>query len=669
MQLQPDTLKDLGNRVDQDFRAAIGDHQTRMKRWARYYRRWRGSVDAPDAGDEDKSNVQVPLLQWMTLGKMAKELDAVLGDGMEVIAEPTGAADQSIVAKVGRFMTWRVRNSMDLFEPLSVFDFRRVLFGRTHAYAPWERTTFDTPEGPQVCYDGPGFFPIWPDDLVVPAEDVVSIQDFSFVIRRYRVTPEDLLRGEKDGRYQDISAEIIAEVKRYAMQGRQRDGENEEMTAERDLAEGVQYDGSMSAKGSLPIWEWYGKADGHEIVARYSPDLQRVVGVQDLMELYPRQRRRRPLVEGSLIKEGSYWGMGYGQLLEWAEAELTSNHNLFTDAGQFSVSPALFGKPTAGNSQAPLRIESGVMNWNDDPASIWQMKIAFDPTYSLTKEQMVMAIVERVTGMTDQSLGRSSDRPNAPRTASGQAMLLQEGDVRGTLEIKSLRDDLRRILRHFWELETQFPRPEVFFRVTEEAAGGLFETKRGGAIMTAEEFGGVYDFDIRFADSIFNRERRKEQGLALYQLDLLNPLINTNPRALWMVTNAVHKAMGDDQFSKLVPAPPDLGLPKSPDEEWTLLLQGEEVQAHAEDSDNLHLLRHFKQLDEQRDADRPDRPAMSALTGHIIEHQKQMRQKMLMKAMVDGLVRELAGNNAQTGGLNVQRPGVPVNMLGLQGFL
>jgi hypothetical protein len=387
------------------------------------------------------------------------------------------------------------------------------------------------------------------------------------------------------------------------------------------------------------------------------------------MELYPRQRRRRPIVDGSLVKDGSYWSAGYGELLEWAENELSSNHNQFTDAGEMSVSPALFGKPTAGNAQAPLKIEPGVMNWNDDPSSIWQMKIAFDPAYSLTKEQMVMAVVERITGITDQSLGRSSDRPNAPRTASGQAMLIQEGDVRGTLEIKSLRDDLRKILRHFWELETQFPRPEVFFRVTEEVAGGLFDTKRGGAIMTAEEFGGVYDFDIRFADNVFNRERRKEQGLALYQLDLMNPLINTNPRALWMVTNAVHKAMGDDQFGKLVPAPPDLGLPKSPDEEWTLLLQGEEVAAHPEDNDNLHLLRHFKQLDEQKEAQRPDRPAMGALVDHIIETQQQMRQKMLMKSLVDGLAEQLAGNNAQTGGLNVQRPGVPVSLGGLQGFL
>jgi hypothetical protein len=100
-------------------------------------------------------------------------------------------------------MTWRVFNSMKLIKPFCVFVQRKLLFGRSVAYAPWKRDTFEVlnpakkyePEE-VVDYEGPDFKPLWPDDFIVPCEEVENLHQFSFVIRKYRPTPDQLLQGE-----------------------------------------------------------------------------------------------------------------------------------------------------------------------------------------------------------------------------------------------------------------------------------------------------------------------------------------------------------------------------------------------------------------------------------------------------------------------------------------
>jgi len=179
--------------------------------------------------------------------------------------------------------------------------------------------------------------------------------------------------------------------------------------------------------------------------------------------------------------------------------------------------------------------------------------------------------------------------------------------------------------------------------VTEEDAGGLFETKNGGAQMTQQERGGRYDFDIRFATSYWAREAKRDRQLALYQLDLQNPLVAQNPRALYRITQEVHRAFGDDRFCDLIPEPPDMGLPKNPREEWTMALQGEDIPVHPEDNDDLHLLDHNKRLREARVAPERDEDAFHRMVNHTLDHMQQWQQKKLMGALMERLVESLKG--------------------------
>jgi hypothetical protein len=179
--------------------------------------------------------------------------------------------------------------------------------------------------------------------------------------------------------------------------------------------------------------------------------------------------------------------------------------------------------------------------------------------------------------------------------------------------------------------------------------------------------GGRYDFDLKFATSVWSREAEKERQLQLYGLDIQNPLVMQNPRALWMITQRVHKALGDDNFGDLIPEPPNIAMPRTPREEWAMALQGEPIDTHPDDNDELHVRQHTDQMSEEHASERPDEPALKAMLEHIQAHQAQHSQKLLRQVLTNQLVNTFA-QNAQTG-QGLQPGGQPMDIARLQATL
>lgn len=681
-------LDRLGTKIEEDYTAAIADHDARMRRFQSYYRRWRNLAEVPALGEEAKSNYRVPVLQWQVFTKWAKTMDSLFGEDAEVMAKAVGPADQKEVHKIARFQNWRLFNSMQIVNPAAIFMFRTVLFGRSHVYMPWKRETFRVPiEGggweKKVSYDGPGFEPLWPDDVIVPAEDAETIQDFSFVIRKFRATPVDLIEGEEEGRYQGIT-EHLQKLFDFAEDRELRDDESDQIKQEMDEAEGVTREGNLSAAGTVKVYAWYGRwrplkgkrnarpenikdRERYEAdyLVHYLPDLHMVIGVQDLGEMYPLTPERRPFREAALVRDGSYWGPSFGEMLEAIEAEMTAAHNLATQAGQFSVGPVVFYTPDSGFDPDNFQYEPFTCVAVDNAKGIQLVQGRADLQWPITKEQQMEVHTERLTGQTDQNVGRQPDRPNSPRTATQFVGLLEEGNIRAALDTRFLREDFKPIIGWTWQLEQMYGAPNTFFRVTEEEAKGLFDTREGGARMTAQEFTGKLDFELRLASSFYSRETEKQRKLALYQLDLQNPLVINSPRALWMATNQIHKALGDDNFAELVPEPPDLELSVDPNQEWARMLAGEEMPVRPDDHDDLHLDKHYRQLERERTAgERADETAIDMLAEHIRQHAKQKQQKQLQAALVEAFVSKMAEN--QQTGQGLQLSNGPVGLETLQ---
>lgn len=652
----------LCDRITMDYANALQDHQARMERFRRYFYRWRARIGQGGDGSQGHSNFNIPLIKSQTFVKLAKAVEAILGDDAEIVCKPVGKTDQRNQRKIGRYMTWLVMNAMSITLPLIIFIFRQIIFGRAIAYAPYRRDEYEVPgEGWQTEYEGPGFEPLWPEDIITPSEDVHCIQDFSFVIRRVRVTPDELLRGEVVGLYQGIR-DNWEDIYRAAQNPRQRDPMTDGIKDVKDRAEGVTYDAAASAGESLEMWEWYGrhrmlkgKGDGAidnfsrrdlnetELLIRFLPDLNLLIGAQNLAEIYPKMRRRRPFVEAAMVEDGTYWGPGMPELLEDIEDEMSVAHNLTVEAGEMSVGPVIFYKPGTGFDADTFIYKPRMTVPVDNPGTdvkVADFRANFE--YISLHQNSLMATAERLTGLSDQNVGRASDRPNAPRTARQTIALLEESNIRIDLDTRVLREYLRLMLRHFWDIDSMYANEEVFFRVTEEDAKGLFEVRDGASTLTAKERGGRYDFDLIFATSVHSREARKQNQLALYQLDLSNPLVVNNPRALWVITNQVHKAMGDDNFDSLLPEPPDL-LPKSPRDEWAMVLQGEEIFVNPQDIHPQHIQDHLRRIGQMMTGPESDRDpqAIQTMLAHVAEHQQVYMQQMEAQAAMQAIMPQL----------------------------
>src|SRR5215467_5980639 len=663
----------LITRIEQDFLLAKASHLRWAARCAGWMQKWETRVNPPPPGDEDKPNHTVPLLQWQTFNKLARDIQALLGDDAEVTASATGPSDQAVTEKVGRWMTSRLFDQMQITNPLCEFEFRRILNGWSCAYRPWYTRKFDTLVNGQrvevTDYEGPGFFPLEPDDLVVPPErGVKSVQDFSFVIRRMRVTVDDLQRGAGVLYYDECATqEFVKEALDWAQQAVPNDytlpGQDPTRT-EREISEGVDYDSFMLGRRSIWVWEWYGKwrplknqpdqqaaeddLDRRQLmesdwVVRFVPGMRRIVGCQDLLELYPKMRKRRPFAESTLIKDGTYRPKGFGALLEDLEDDATSNSRLFSAAGELSVWPIIFFKPGGGMKPGSIKLQPGTAIPTEDPSSVNVIKLNPGVDFGIARQQDILALAERVTGITDQSLGRAVDRPNAPRTATGQLALIEEGNIRAYLDATILREDMEQIISDIWDLDCAFvpqKTPGLFFRVTEEQAKGLFDVRRGGAFMTPREFGGRFDFSLKFAVTVWGRQQKKQEAMAFYGAAMQNPLVQQNPNAMWQLMNMLAQSFNID-FQNIIPKPPDLDRPKTPDEEWTLMLEGEEVPVNPQDDDQAHIMEHQRQLeDERQDPDR-DAQAIAYMIKHILDHQQQIRTKMLMHTMLTNVAQAL----------------------------
>lgn len=666
----------LVTRIEQDAGNCLATHRRWADRCAGWMQKWEARADPPaKPGEESNPNHVVPLLQWQCFNKLARDLQALLGEDAEITARPTGPQDQKNVAKIGRYMTSRVFDQMELINPLCEFEFRRILNGWAAAYRPWWRREYDSIIGgkrQRVCdYEGPGFFPLEPDHLMVPPErGVRSIQEFSHVIRRVRVTIDDLVRG--DGTlYQGTSKpEMIARLINWAKTAPTNDYTLQgqaPVIAERERSEGVDYENFMLGRRSLWIWEWYGfwrplkkrtrdaEIDDLENRAQYEtdfvikfiPGMREIIGVQDLLELYPKMRKRRPFVESTLIKDGTYRPKGFGALLEDIEDELTANSRLFAAAGELSVWPIVFFKPGGALNPGPMKMGPRMAYPTDDPASVNVIKLNPNLDFAVARQQDLITTAERVTNINDQSMGRAMSQPNAPKTATGQLALIEEGNVRAYLDSTILREDMEQIIGDFWDLDVDMvpkTEPGLFFRVTEEQANGLFDVKQGGAFMKPDEFGGRYDFRLKFATSVYARQQKKAEFFTFYQAAVLNPLVMQNPKALWVLLNRLAKECGIDDFESFIPKPPDLDTPKDPKDEWAEMLQGETVEVNPQDNDQAHVQQHVMDLeDERKDPDR-DVQAIQLMVKHILDHHQQMRIKMLMQAQVQQLAQHMAAN-------------------------
>jgi hypothetical protein len=388
------------------------------------------------------------------------------------------------------------------------------------------------------------------------------------------------------------------------------------------------------------------------IRVHYLPETQRIIGVREASEIYDRMTDVIPIDDAAISQDGTYWPMGIAAQTYDIQNELSNVHNNFMDALELASQPLMFFEESTGLDAKQFRYGPRMVQPVKNANGIKVVTIPVETNGAVVMSNMLLGHGERNVGSLDGMAGRGNDRPNAPRTLGGQMLLAEQSDTRSWIDMFFLRQPFGRLFRNLWEMWVSFGKDEVFFRITEEEADGLFELRDGGSYMTAEEFAGRYDFTVKFATSAASKQSKKQESFEMFQADMSTPLVQQDARAQWSALNRLHRAMGDDKFSDVVPEPPEMDRPARPQEEHAKMQQGELVVTHPGDNDQLHLVEHKKALQRAQESERPDGDYIRRLTEHMAEQQMQANKKMLMRQLVDDLA-----NNMMPVGNGV--PGLP----------
>jgi hypothetical protein len=762
LKLSTDELKALAMHIDRCRYDANSDHQVRLDRCAWQERQWREKVGLP-GGEEGKSNFLVQLLLALTFAKHAREVEALFGSNPTITATERAPSGQKLAKKASLWMKWQVYENMRAMKPISLWTLRRLKHGRSFAYVPWSKKFFNkTHKGTServVYHEGPEVHPLGNDEIILPAsvEGVTgfdSVQTAEWVIRRYWVTPAEMLFQESEpGGPQNEEGDFCQGVSEdwdrilcASKQGYSRDYSGQwgpSSLFESDLAEGVARDESSTDTGKakrIEIYEWHGKwrrwaddeslhselseqpnfsgsqpeSESHsesgqrlgnaesalpekpaersevgdasrepgshegttppnlqrdrnpqrgsdtffdtdgirkyklesDLIVRYAPALYKCYGVQDAAEVYPDTPIKRPILELALLNDGQYWCMGLFELAEELQKEMTVLVNRAIQAITMSIGPPIAASPDVGENAQRAFYEPFQILWTTNPQGMQVMNIRPNTEPFAQLWELFKSLYEQLTGITNFTFGRSMDQPNAPRTLGGQRLVMGAGDVRLALDMRMLGEDLRIFLDWVWDLGAMFGTEQTFFRVAEGDSQGLFahgELKEGWAELTAKDRQARYDFSLSFADEAAVKEAKKQEMIALAQALSQSVWFAQDPVAQYRFSKDLCDAFGKD-IANYASEPAPMPAPKTPEQAWIALLEGEEVVVNENEDDQKHIAFLEHAIEQMYMAPEEDRnmPAMMKAMDLIKAHTEQMQRKQQMQEFMAGMQNLIA---------------------------
>lgn len=629
---------ELKTKIVSDWTRDSGDLEERGKAMERWTRLWRQASVPNPVPEQEGSNFHIPLVLWQILNAISKELSALFGDDAEVIVKPRGKADAKNALKIKRFMEWRVKKSLKLFKKYYDFVTLKRIYGTAIGYVHWtvrkrqvkvlitkQRTVqvpgkdpmtrlpvmVDTPETyvdeetKEITeFEGLDFHAENLEDWIVPktATDLKR-GEIDHFIRRLKLSVDDILdlrdQGKLDAKIwkaEDTFTEKLYKLAKTAKDSTVTPDPGQKTRKAKDELSG-QPPTPQGEENKITVLNWFGRfritkngkkeERAEDVVAFYIPEMQKVVGACRLVDIFP--DGDFPFIKSDNIRDPNrFFSIGYSELLESISMEMDSLHNITTDAGLGAIGPMIGYKPMSGFKAEKFRWEPFMAIPLNDPKNDWEVKtlgnVNMAPYIALMPQLLAMA--ERLTGLTETQLGRQFSGPNAPRTYGQQAMLQAESNQRVFLDLNLERETFSELLYRVWEADKRWLPKPVFFRVAEEDIE-----------MTKDDFQGDFDFDIGPPTSQINRQQATQELLQLYALAIQNPLSMQNPSIILALSRKLLEKFGQPDIAALLPDPEQMAPPQSPEQENVRLLQGEDVDPHPADNHIRHIQIHQGLLD------------------------------------------------------------------------
>jgi len=274
-------------------------------------------------------------------------------------------------------------------------------------------------------------------------------------------------------------------------------------------------------------------------------------------------------------RQGQEYGTGLLETLHPLSVELDAMHNMRIDNGIITNMPVGFYRASSGLDPETIQMEPGQLIPLDNP----QTDVYFPPRPNSTafgnqEEQAIQTYVERLTGVSDLSLGAMSGTQGATRTASGVRALMGESNANLDLHLRRLMRGWKKVLHLLYTQVALKSDPKMVFRVTGEDGRTAFQAVTRDLDLVA------VDFELNANSANSNKSVQIEMTQQLMQLTM-NP-INiqlgiSGPDQIYNAQKAYLASLGIKNPHSYIKKPQGYMLNLTPEEEFRRVIRGQEV--------------------------------------------------------------------------------------------
>ena len=421
-----------------------------------------------------------------------------------------------------------------------------------------------------------------------PVVEVVPIEDFrmvggagdadaaDMVIHRSFMTASTLWTGVDLGYFDaDNVEEVIrsGEDRKSAASGRGIDTIRAEHAGKADVDTDTDLDRYEILEAYLRM-DVDGSGINSDIVVWVHQHTGRILRATYLHRIDPTGQRPFSVIHFHK-KLNEEYGTGLLETLHPLSVELDAMHNMRIDNGIITNMPVGFYRPTSGLDPETIQMEPGQLIPLDNP----QTDVYFPPrpnatSFGAQEEQAIQVYVERLTGVSDLSLGVMSGSQGATRTASGVRALMGESNSNLDLHLRRLMRGWRKVLHLLYNQVAVRGDPELVFRVTGEDGRDVFQRVARDRDLIA------IDFELNANSANSNKSVQIEVSQQIMQLTM-NP-INiqigvSGPDEIYNAQKSYLAALGVKNPHSFIKKPANYMINLTPEEEMNRVIRGEAV--------------------------------------------------------------------------------------------
>ena len=423
----------------------------------------------------------------------------------------------------------------------------------------------------------------------------------------------------------------------------------------------------------VEIIRWYGMYDyngdgvAENIRVTIAPEYKLYLGGIDMVNVT--KSGRRPInfekYDNYIERPDALDGEGVLMKCKELAEEIDAIFNQMSDAHTLAVLRPFFYDPS-GDVDAPAI----VLGPNKGIPITDPSRNVYFPPFDIPTERLINAIrlvmefIERLTAASEYIMGRESGTVGGSGTATRTNAIVQSAEIRFTLPSERLRQGAANILTTELDL-IQLNLPEGFENlVLGEGGDPIFKAGE----LSDRALSGKFSAYLLPDPSMGSKQTERELMSMVYSILMQNIIVGTDPTKIYQVTYAFLKSYGlEDQAKKFLGPAPSQDDIDSPEDENTLMIQGDfkRVKANIAENHIEHIMKHTEFMKSpalQQIAQTAPALVEQIMTynqQHIQEHMMLMQQMMGMMKSAKGLPQ--GGGDGSSNDVGGAEKGVQAN--------